>query len=396
MSIVSNMEKTLNSVIENSNAASITREEWKQATQATFLPYFRRKTQLIKNLDSFMIELRNFARFINDPEHVELMEWCLALHRRVLRVDRSGAYREMNKLFSNTLKSDENWLNIFQITSPLGPNAAPRDKAFQLFQTIDGVGEGCFKPQLQIMYAFAYRESKGGWPKNVQTQDFGALVRGFPKTKKIPPSIFFRDPEVNIPVNQWRNISAHKSFRLVAPKTVLMTYGKGKNQKEQRIGLHRLSRVSSWLIKAHSAVRLANTITFVEHIREIVALNQPNTERSLSSSIVNITHGLSTVGFESVDWKVIKREGVLTVADKLDRDPREALIHSSQQLIELSVAVLQDVATSSRISKVSIQLQLPDGSLFAKARVSVNDADAFSLRKMNLNKYMDCVEWVME
>jgi len=390
------MQKTLNSIIEHSNAAGISREEWKQVTQMLFAPYFRRKTKLIKNLDSFMIELRNFARFINDPEHVELMEWCLALHRRVLRVDRDGAYQEMSNLFSNTLKSDENWLNLFQMTNPLGSNAAPRDRVFQLFQTIDGVGEGCFKPHLQILYSFAYREDKGVWHKDVCTQDFGSLVGDFPLTKQNPPSILFRDSEVNIPVNQWRNIAAHKSFGLVGPKTIQIEYGKGKNQKKQKLGLHRLRRVSSWLIKTHSAVRLANTIIFIEHMREIASLNKPNTEMPLSSALLNIAHGLSTVGFKSVDWKEVKREGILTVADMLGRNPRDALIHSSQQLVQLSVGVLRDVATASRISKVSIQLVLPDGRIFAKARVSVDDADAFSLRKISLNKYLDRIEWLLE
>lgn len=155
------MEKHLNSIIEHSDPVGFTRDDWKLATESAFAPYFRRKTQLKKNLDSFMVELRNLARFVAAPEYLELMEWCLALHRRVLRVDRAGAYQEMNKLFANTMKSDESWLNLFQMTTPLPKNAEPRDKAYQLFQTIDGVGEGCFKPHLQIIYAFAHKEAKG-------------------------------------------------------------------------------------------------------------------------------------------------------------------------------------------------------------------------------------------
>jgi hypothetical protein len=390
------MEKYLNSIIEHSDPMRFTRDDWKQATVAAFTPYFRRKTQLKKNIDSFMVELRNLARFAADPEYIELMEWCLALHRSVLRVDRAGAYREMNKLFANTMVSDESWLNIFQMTTPLPKNVEPRDKAYQLFQTIDGVGEGCFKPQLQIVYAFAHKEAKGKWPEDVCGKSFGTLVGGFPITKKSPPSIFLRDPEVNISVNQWRNIAAHKSFKLVGPQTILATYGKAPKLKEQKIGIHRLRRVSAWLIKVHSAVRLANTITFVEHIQEISELQQPDLGRSLSSSLLGIAHNFTTVGFESSGWKVNGKEGMLTVVDKLNRDPVEALIHSSQQLIELSVGVLQDVATSSRISKVSIQLKLPDGRLFGTARVLVKDADAFSLRKISLNEYMGCVEWLVE
>ena len=343
-----------------------------------------------------MIELRNLARIYEHPEHMALMRWCLTLHRRVLRIDRQGAYGEMRQLFPNMQASDEAWLNMFQVTSPLGSQAAPRDRAFQLFQTIDGVGEGCFKPQLQIIYAFAYREAMGKWPTKTGAQGFGKMVADFPEPRQSAPPIFLHDPILNIQVNQWRNIAAHKSFSLVGPQTIEVKYGNGGKQKSRKLGLHRLRKVSSWLIKTHNAVRLANTITFVEHIQEIFSQGQTNIERPISASILNIAHDLSTVGFNTVEWIVIKREGVLSVVDQLDRNPREALIHASQQLVQLAVGVLADVATSSRISKVSIQLLLPDGRVFAKARAAVTDADAFSLRKIHLNKYMDRIEWIVD
>ena len=390
------MRKTLQSLMEYRLPVSVTREDWKNAAQLAFAPYFRRPSQLTKNIDSFMIEMRNLARIWSYPEHMALLEWCLALHRRVLRLDRSGAYKEMHKLFPNMQVSDERWLDMFQLTTHLGPNAAPRDRVSQLFHTIDGVGEGCFKPQLQIVYSFAHREVAGTWPSDVFSLDFGTLVADFPQRQRVPPSVLLRDPDLCLSVNQWRNIAAHKSFALVRPQTVQITYGKGTTKCTRQLGLNRLRHVSAWLIRTHSAVRLANTIAYIEHMKEIVALGQPNTGRPLSSSLLGIAHGLSTVGFESVEWRTERGEGILTVKDRYARNPRHALIHASQQLVALSIGVLVDVATQSSISKVSIQLRAPDDGIFGRARVSVSDADAFSLRKLSLSSYMDRIEWIVE
>ncbi|TAJ50773.1 MAG: hypothetical protein EPN60_06940 [Nevskiaceae bacterium] len=336
--------------------------------------------------------MRNFARFLQSEEHVELFRWCLALHRRVLREDRSRTYEAMHQFFQNMQVSDERWTNIFQMTNPLGPGAAPQDVAFQLFETIDGVAEGCFKPQLQIIYAFAVRDATGAWPRDVRTLDFGTLVENFPAKLRTEVPVLLRDEDLRIRVHQWRNIAAHKSFKLIGPRTVEVTYGKG-NPRTSRFGLQRLRSVSKWLIQTHSAARLANTITYVEHMRELVALGKPNTERPLSATLVVVGHGLSTVGFEVVGWDVIRREGRMTVLDRLNREPKGALIHASQQLVALSIGILSDVASRSRIDRVSIQLNFPDGEVFGTARVAVSDADAFSLRKINLEIYLDRIQW---
>lgn len=386
------MHKIVKSLQDHRLPAEFSRSDWKDAAFTLFSPYFRRPTQLRANIDSFLVEMRNFARFLESQDHLELFRWCLALHRRVLRADRSRAYETMHQSFQNLQSSDERWMNLFQMTSPLGPGAAPQDVAFQLFQTIDGVAEGCFKPQLQIIYSFAMREATGAWPQNVKSLDFGVLVENFPARLRIEVPVLLRDEDLRIRVSQWRNIAAHKSFKLSGPKTVEVTYGKG-TPKTSRLGLQRLRGISRWLIQTHSAVRLANTITFIEHMHELVALGQPNTERPLAVTVLDVGHRLSTVGFEVTGWVVRKGEGRMTVIDRLGRDPREALIHASQQLVNLSIGILSDVASRSRVNKVSIQLDLPDGRGFESARVTVSDADAFSLRKISLKAYVDRVEW---
>jgi hypothetical protein len=386
------MQKLIKSISDHRVPIAYSRDDWKQAAISEFSPYFQRRTQLRKNLDSFIIELRNLARIAQDPEYLSLLRWSLSLYRRVLRVDRIGAYKSLFESFEGLGASDAHWMNMFQTTSPLESSAATRDVTFQIFETIGGIAEGCFKPQLQILYSFSVREATGTWPDRVTSLDFGALVAGFPQAHKHKASALLRDPDLELNVNQWRNISAHKSYRLIGPKTIQVKFGKGNPQSRQ-LGLHRLRAVCRWIQKAHHALRLANTIFFIEHATEILALGSPTIERSLAASLTQIGHDLSTVGYEVVGWEEFKKVGTLFIRDRNERPPMEALIHASQQLVALAVGILFDVSKATYISRVSIQLQLPGGKVFGSASVPVLKAEAFSRRKLTLQKYMNEMKW---
>lgn len=386
------MKKIIKSLNDHKTPVEFSRGQWKEAAILHFSPYFRRTSRLHSNIDTFILELRNLARIIPHPKHLALLQWCLSLYRRVLRADRVGAYNAMHCLFGNMDISDARWMNLFQTTNLLEFDAAPQDIVFRIFETIDGVAEGCFKPQLQLIYTFAIKDATGVWPENVLSKDFGGLVANFPSSHRNQVPILLSDPDLNIGMSQWRNIAAHKSYRLVAPRTIEVSFGKGKIQT-QRLGIHRLRGVARWIMNNHHAVRLANTIIFLEHIKEIVALGLPSVERPLSASVLQIAHDLLTVGFEVVDWKESKQVAMLVVRDRLGREPTEALVHASQQMVALSIGVLADVSTRSRIARVCIQLQLPNGRIYGAGSVAVSVADAFSRREINLRQYTDQIEW---
>ncbi len=389
------MRKLIRTLHAHQVPKEFSRKDWDAATRAMFEPYFRRKQQLNKNIGLFHIELRNLARIALFPEYLDLLSWCLRLHRRVLKLDRHNAYENMIKLFDNMLVSDERWLNMFETSTPLEAGAATHDRVYQLFSTIDGVAEGCFKPQLQIIFAFAKRDIGGGWPNNVAQLDFGALVKEFPNVLKCQVPLLLADPDLAIPINQWRNIAAHKTFAMVGPQTIEITYGRG-NVHSQHLGQHRLQRIWYWLLRTHAAVRLANTIIFIEHMPELYVIGLPSVKQRLSSTIIHISHDLSTVGFETVGWKTVKRDGILSVRDCLGRSPQEALIHASQMLDQLSIGILNDPTTRNRLYRARIALILPDGSLFGSACVPVPAADAFTRGKITLSEYLDNVQWSLE
>ncbi|MDZ4194253.1 MAG: hypothetical protein U1D65_19885 [Pseudomonas sp.] len=209
---------------------------------------------------------------------------------------------------------------MFETSTPLKSGTAIQDRAYQLFSKIDGVAKGCFKPQLQILFSFDQRDAEQLWPSNVGQMDFGALVAGFPTRLRAQVPQLLADPDLSISINQWRNIAAHKNFRLVGPRTIEITYGKGAIQTRS-LGLHRLRKVWHWLLRAHTAVRLANTITYIEHMEELHSLGIPTPDIRLFTKLINIAHSLSTVGFKTTGQQDKKRVGVLMVIDRLNRPP---------------------------------------------------------------------------
>jgi hypothetical protein len=388
------MQKLISSLKEHQVPNKFSRDDWTVATRSAFVPYFRRQRQLTKNIDSFHIELRNFARIAKFPEYTNLLFWCLRLHRRVIRKNRQEAYENLIKLIANKQASDDRWLNMFETSAPLEADAAIQDRVYQLFSTIDGVAEGCFKHQFQILFSFAQKDSGNPWPSDVTKMDFGALVTQFPNALRGQVPVLFADPDLSIPINQWRNIAAHKTFQLVGPRTIEIEFGKGTPQVH-RLGFHRLRKVWHWLLRIHTATRLANTIIYIEHMPELHALGLPSIKSRLSSTLLNIIHGLSTVGFEAAGWQSVKRDGILSVRDRLGRPPRDALIHASQMLGQISVGILLDPSTKNRFDRAGISLVLEDGSCFGTALVPVQIADAFTRSKVNLKEYMETIQWIV-
>lgn len=389
------MRKLINSLQEHRVPKKFTREDWNVATRSAFAPYIRRQRQLSKHIDLFHVELRNLARIALFPEYTSILSWCLRLHRRVLRVDRKMTYENLLKLFANMQASDDRWLNMFGTSAALEADASIQDRVYQLFSTIDGVAEGCVKPQLQILYSLARRDAGHPWPNDVSKMDFGALVGEFPSSLRSQVPLLFADPDLSVSINQWRNIAAHKNFRLVGPRTIEVTFGKGTVQV-RRLGFHRVRAVWHWILRVHTAVRLANTITYIEHMQELHALGTPAVEMRLSATILHISHGLSTVGFECVGWRDVKRDGVLIVADRMGRQPQHALIHASQVLDRLSVGILSDPSTRNRFDRAGVSLLLQNGSCFGTALVAVQVADAFTRRKIDQKEYIDNIQWAIE
>ena len=296
------------------------------------------------------------------------------------------------ELFDNMSESDDRWLNMFETSAPLAKDAPVQDRVYQLFTTIDGVAEGCYKPQLQLAFAFAVRASTGDWPSNVREMDFGRLVANYPSSLKSKSLLLLEDPDIHITVNQWRNIAAHRDFKVIGPRTLQVSFGTMTRQTRQ-FSVARLRKVWHWLLRAHTVARLTNTIIYIEHMRDLYGAGLRANEHRMSATLLGICHSLATVGFECAEAFRSKEEFTLLVSDRQGRNPKDALIHASQMLDQLAVGLLSDPTTQRSIERATIGLVLPGGSRFGTATVPVKIADAHSLGQITLDEYMNNIRW---
>jgi hypothetical protein len=386
------MKKVIDSVRDH-HLEGFTHADWDAAVKGFLGPYFRRKRAIAENRDSLHIEFRNYCRFAALPEYVSLFKWYLSLQRRAIKIDPAGAFKMLAGHFPRTGDSDRAWLNLFAISRGLESGASPHDRKFAMFMTLEGLAEGCYKPQLEILYAFAQYAKTGSWPSDTMSLDFGALVARMPAFKRPETGLLTRDPFLSVSVNQWRNAGAHRSFRLVGPQTIEIAVGK-LHKKTLRFGLRRLTQVVAWLMRVHSAVRLANVITYLEYIKELRAVGLPASTFPFGATIMRLVHGLGNAGFAVTEWRVFKRTGTLRVRN-LDhsRSERDALVHASQVLDQISVAILHDPATAGVINKAAVELLGLDGQVWGSATVNVDVADAFTRGKISMNELVEQTEW---
>ncbi len=383
------MEKLLSALREYEISA--TREEWNATARREFEPYFSRKDQLEANLSMFHLELRNLARIREHPNYLELLSQTLDLHRRAISDDPVGSYKALARLARNMEASDDRWLNLFETHSPVAASAPVQDRVYSEFVGIESIAEGCFLPQLRILSTVAQREASGTWSDAAERMTFGKLVSSFPAALKPKFALAFDDIVVGIAVNQWRNIAAHKSFKVVGPQKVEVSYGTQPHRK--KIWLLELTQVLHWLVRAHAAVRLAQVIIYLEHVQEIMSNGYVARDVRLSSMLMQLAHDYRTVGFEVLSWATRGTTGVWTVKDLNGRPPRDALIHASQCLVEISVGILADAVTRDVLDSAEVALVQADGKMCGSASTPVVSADSYARGQISMREYMETIHW---
>src|SRR5665648_10557 len=102
------------------------------------------------------------------------------------------------------------------------------EKINYYFKVIHEILEGVFKPRFRLFDKFINYYTKGTYYDNSKI-DFGQIIQNFPDLESVPATLYLKDPYFSITTNQWRNISAHKTFE-INKDSISIEYGK-KNIK---------------------------------------------------------------------------------------------------------------------------------------------------------------------
>lgn len=366
-----------------------TLNDWNESVRMNFYPYVRRKSILNNNREILRTELINLARIMPYDEYSNLLRRLLRKYRSLIYRDQNATLKFFFDCFKSTVKADERWMNLF-MTIDILPRKAPLvDRVFQRFEILDTILEACYKPHLRIVYGIAAREQTGHYPVDIQSKTLGRLLDFIPETYSRKAQILINDAEHQIPINHWRNIAAHHSFALQTRSSINITYGTNP-RVSKRITYACLKRIIDWSILCLATVRLASVITYMEFMSDLKAFGLPdNVLLRLESYLVGLIHNLYIVGFECRTYFNEKSTFILTLRDRLNRNPMDAIIHASQVLDQLSVAIDFDPASRYRYKMAAVRLVDLKGNYLAQASVNVKYGIAFSKKELSISKYIE-------
>jgi hypothetical protein len=367
-------------------------EEWNALVRSKFGRFVRRKSILTRDREILRTELMNLQKIEGNQECVKLLHDLVGLYREGLTTDRHGALQQMIVLFPGTGAADENWLSLF-MRAEWPPTASLQDVVQAQFDWLDVVLEGCHKHHFCMFYVFAIHRHNGTFPADITAHDYGALVAGLPQASSARFRFLCEDPEHHIPVNQWRNIAAHKTFAIRSSRTLDVAYGRPPNQTTVRITIASLRRILAWAIKALNTLRLATVILYLEYMKELQSAGLSEPTLRLDSLLTHLCHNLRLVGFFCVSYRMTRRDFVIDLLDVRGRPTRDAIIHASQVLDQMSIAVRSDPAVRPSPDRVEVRLVREDGRVNVQASVNISDAIAYSDGKLTMKQYVACVDF---
>lgn len=368
---------------------------WNAAVRHEFGPFVRRKSILLKHREILRTELVNLRKLASSPQSRTLILQLVRLYRRELTNDRENALQQLISLFPGTGTADENWMSLFMRAERL-PAASLQDQVQAQFDWLDVVLEGCHKYHLRLLYAFAHHQHSGNFPVDVVTMDYGALVGGLPQLARSSFRYLCEDPEHGISVNQWRNIAAHKTFVIRSSRTLDVTYGRGARQTTKRLTTASLRRAFDWSINALNVLRLATVIVYLEYMEDLrdAGLKEPTIR--VDSWLTHLFHNLRLVGFQAVSHSLNAKFFTIDLFDAQSRPVRDAIIHASQVLDQLSVAVDCDPSIRPRPERACVRLLSAEGSVAAGASVRTIDAITHSEGKSTMKQYIDSIDFMIK
>jgi hypothetical protein len=385
------MYKMFKSLKSSTPPFDVTIEDWNATVRTEFSPFFQTPKTIEKNRELLRTELMNLARISPFKEYVNLLSWTIQLYRTQINNDKHNCINHLAQNISQTIKSDSVWISLFQTHASSGSFDSFHDSVYQILHDIDTILEGCYKPHFQILYAFAIKSISGSFPSDKKRLDFGEMRVKFPKNLQPQARLYLENLETNLFVNQWRNIAAHKTFRILSETEVEFQYGMDIPPKVQVVSLETLNKVLCWITQIHTTIRLASVIIYLEYMHDIRPLIGLQPELRIESWLISLCHSFSIVGFECQTINESNRTFILTIADKSDRAPEEALAHSSQVLDQLSFALELDPVKKGKYEFCTISLVDPTGYNLASATVKITDVLDRAAGKLSMEEYANKV-----
>lgn len=358
-------------------------EEWNQFIRDVFYQYFKDEKTFLRNKELLRAEVINYVKHIAKKEEYEnLFKEIVDVFYVAIIKKPSEIFKELAINLEKVSNTDNLYLNFYiqQLEKNIS-NYTPRDFAIYYFQVINELLEGCFKPRFELFFQI-YKVGLENTIPNISTKNFGDLVDKINNFDKL-----LKDPIFNISISQWRNISAHKNYK-ITKNNITVEYGRKDNRKIQLLSHKELKEITFWINSVYSILRLAEVIIYLNYTEEIMATDEAKNidfDIRTESSLMHIIHNLQIVGFKFHSFNTIENIFELSLYIKQNKNIQESIIHASQVFVQIAIALDLDEFQKEKFEHLRINI-LNDYSIkVASASVDVKICLDYSYGKINMS-----------
>lgn len=366
-------------------------DDWNELICKKFRPYFRNDKIFNSNKEVLRTEIINYVKFSENPVLLNLFDWTFLIFKECFERDEQLAIKQLSDSFYEISGTDLKWMTN-AIIQPNPTDFSERDKISYYFKVIDDILEGVFKPRFRMFDNYINYYTKGTYYDNSKI-DFGQLIQNFPANESVSAALYLKDPYFSITTNQWRNISAHKTFN-INKDSIKVEYGK-KNIKTLNISFEQLKLILDWTQDIYGVIRLSEVFINLNYTKEVVE-NLGGTDKMklrFESVLMHLINNIQIVGFQFISTVEQENIFILRLKKKTNADLKDSVIHSSQFLEHLASAIHDDEFTRDRFTDIQVQVMDDNNEKFASTTVKISSAMNKLEKKINLNEYLQCIDY---
>lgn len=376
------MERITKSLIF-SNEFSV--DDWNSLLNTELRKYFINDEVFNENKEILRTEFVNYIRIYSKNTYHNLFEWTYNQFTLAMTSNIELTIKELSNSFYDLSKTDMRWITNV-IGQPRFLELSERDKIYQCFKMIDEVLEGCFNPRFRMLYNIIFFNKTSKFKEN-KDEKLGILVNSIPKEVENEISLYLKDPIVNIPTHQWRNIASHKSYD-VQKDSITVTYG-SQNKDEKSLSYSEFYDILTWVHDMYRAIRLAEVFFTLNYIKNIVKNlgGTSKVEIRHEASLFHLIHNMQIIGFKYVSMTKENRTVALSFNTKEETTIMDSLIHASQCLDQIACSIYDDLFV--RDDYDTVQVNVLEGNSKASASVRIDIALAKAQGNISQKEYIE-------
>lgn len=366
-------------------------EDWNELIKLKFRKYFLSEEIFKKNKEILRSEIVNYIQFSQKDEYLKLFDWTFSVFNESLANDNLASISELADSFDEVSATDLRWMTNVLI-QPDSSIFEERDKISYAFKMIDEILEGVFKPRFKLLFKFG-KYSDTGVFQDISNLTFGNLINQSSTPIKTNGELYLKDPIKSIATNQWRNIAAHKAYK-IGKEEIEVEYG-SRIKTTAILSHEEFYKILNWVKNIYGVIRLSEVLIHLNYISEIID-NRGGTENlnvRFQSSLVNIIHNLQIVGFHFVSTEESNKIFEINLKEKPNSEIKESVIHASQCLDQLSCAIIDDEFSKDKYQFAKISIVDGGNRKLASACVDVTLALKKAENKITLKEYINSINF---